>query len=214
MPFQTPPTFNDGDILSAAQLNLLSDDLEYLNGLISGRSFPFAGSKGNAEVDIDDAVYYTFHAHRYLFHRFVTNENLGTDVDSNVLYFVDWGDSNSPHLIYAGTTGQTQSGSIDMYDPQTWPNAAGAWASSTVYDADKSTNWNGTESGEIVTESGNWYKCIQDHTSGPSFGTVGVHWSQITNPTVGNLYKITFELNFDAGVGNQSYDLNYYYESA
>jgi len=40
MLFQTPPDFVDG-VLSATQLNILSDDLEYLYGLSSGVNMPF-----------------------------------------------------------------------------------------------------------------------------------------------------------------------------
>jgi hypothetical protein len=34
MAYTTPPTFSDGSILSASQLNILSDDVEYLYGTV------------------------------------------------------------------------------------------------------------------------------------------------------------------------------------
>jgi len=42
MPFVTPPAFVDGNVLSAAQLNVLSDDIVYLHGLSSTVNIPFA----------------------------------------------------------------------------------------------------------------------------------------------------------------------------
>lgn len=34
MPYVTPPTFTNGNVLSASQLNILSDDIEYLYGVV------------------------------------------------------------------------------------------------------------------------------------------------------------------------------------
>jgi hypothetical protein len=34
MPYVTPTTFADGNVLSASQLNVLSDDIEYLYGIV------------------------------------------------------------------------------------------------------------------------------------------------------------------------------------
>lgn len=39
MPFTTPPTFISGDVLTAAQLNVLGDDLVYLKGVSDGVTF-------------------------------------------------------------------------------------------------------------------------------------------------------------------------------
>jgi hypothetical protein len=36
VPFTTPPTFVSGDVLTAAQLNILGDDLNYLSGIADG----------------------------------------------------------------------------------------------------------------------------------------------------------------------------------
>jgi len=41
MAWQTPPTFTDTDVLSAAQLNIIRDDLQYLRGLSSTVNIPF-----------------------------------------------------------------------------------------------------------------------------------------------------------------------------
>jgi len=41
MAYTTPPTFADGNVLSASQLNILSDDVEFLHGIVSGVNAPF-----------------------------------------------------------------------------------------------------------------------------------------------------------------------------
>lgn len=41
MSYTTPPTFADTNILTAAQLNTLSDNIEFLYSLISGVNIPF-----------------------------------------------------------------------------------------------------------------------------------------------------------------------------
>lgn len=41
MAWTTPPTFSDGSTASATQLNILSDDLEYLKGITDTPNSPF-----------------------------------------------------------------------------------------------------------------------------------------------------------------------------
>lgn len=41
MPFQTPPTFYDGDVLSASQLNILAANQNELAGLLTGVNLGF-----------------------------------------------------------------------------------------------------------------------------------------------------------------------------
>ncbi len=48
MAWTTPPTFVNGAVLSAAQMNILSDDIEYLRGFVSG------ANPGVPEVTITD----------------------------------------------------------------------------------------------------------------------------------------------------------------
>lgn len=38
MAWTSPPTFSSGAVLTASQLNILSDDLEYLHGYVSGQN--------------------------------------------------------------------------------------------------------------------------------------------------------------------------------
>lgn len=54
MAYQTPPTFSTGNVLSAANLNILSDNLEFFWSLMSGVNIPFSGQtmtlNGNSRV--------------------------------------------------------------------------------------------------------------------------------------------------------------------
>jgi len=45
MAYQTPPVFNSGDVLSSANLNIISQNLEFFWGLVSGVNQPFTGEK-------------------------------------------------------------------------------------------------------------------------------------------------------------------------
>lgn len=70
MAWTAPPTFSDGAILSAAQLNILSDDLETLYGVTQGVVTPFSNiySPGYA-LTVNNNGYYIRHRHRYLHYR-------------------------------------------------------------------------------------------------------------------------------------------------
>lgn len=63
MAYTTPPTFNTGDILSAGNLNILSDDIEYLNGFVVGTSPAMVSV--NIPVD-GDVLFIIKHTQRYL----------------------------------------------------------------------------------------------------------------------------------------------------
>lgn len=65
MSFVTPPTFVDGNVLTAAQLNQLSDGVRYLNGL--GAQSVGATLMVNHTSDTPAIYYYAGrHTHRYL----------------------------------------------------------------------------------------------------------------------------------------------------
>lgn len=63
MAWTTPPTFVDGAILSASQLNILSDDLEELHGAIAGSN---PGQPSVALPTDGDVFYLIRHIHPYL----------------------------------------------------------------------------------------------------------------------------------------------------
>ena len=71
MAYTTPPTFNTGDILSATQLNILSDDIEYLNGF--GWLSPTMVS---VKLAVDgDALFIIRHTQRYLHVKYRAQDN-------------------------------------------------------------------------------------------------------------------------------------------
>lgn len=81
MAFTTPPTFVDGDILSASQLNILAENQNYLSGLASSTNIGFA--ERLLTTTANEAEYHIVHVHDYLHVRF----NLpNTDVDLDVYY--------------------------------------------------------------------------------------------------------------------------------
>lgn len=67
MAYVTPPTFVDGNVLSAAQLNILSDDIEYLHGVTDTPNFGFVLRGASASTIL---AYYIRHKHRYLHYRY------------------------------------------------------------------------------------------------------------------------------------------------
>lgn len=91
MAWTTPPTFGSGNVLSAAQLNILSDDMEYLKGFVAGSN---PGCPAIALANSGNIYYLIRHLHRYL-HIKVTN----TGGDLEVLY-----DANSVYT-HANLTG-------------------------------------------------------------------------------------------------------------
>lgn len=63
MPYTTNPTFSDGAILSAAALNTICDNIEYLHSLVSGVQAAFTsdvitGSTGELKTSRNYAVRY------------------------------------------------------------------------------------------------------------------------------------------------------------
>ena len=63
MAWTSPPTFSSGAVLSATNLNILSDDLAYLHGVVSGANPAMA----SIELTVDGTCYAVIrHMHRYL----------------------------------------------------------------------------------------------------------------------------------------------------
>lgn len=84
MAYTTPPTFADGSVLSATQLNILSDDVEFLHGVADAHNFGFAIKAGSASTSFD---YYIRHKHRYL----------------HFQYRIEIHDANEVQTYYGGT---------------------------------------------------------------------------------------------------------------
>lgn len=63
MAWVSVPTFNDGDLLTAAKLNILSNDLEFLHGYVTGDNNAFV----SVELLTDTSAYFLLrHKQRYL----------------------------------------------------------------------------------------------------------------------------------------------------
>ena len=63
MAWTSPPTFSSGAVLSATQLNTLSDDLSFLHGYVTGDNNAFV----SVELTTDTSAYFLLrHRQRYL----------------------------------------------------------------------------------------------------------------------------------------------------
>lgn len=63
MAYVAPPNFVSGAILSAAQLNTLSDDIDFLNGIAQAPAIPFQAYEF---VGTESRTWYMRYRHRYL----------------------------------------------------------------------------------------------------------------------------------------------------
>jgi hypothetical protein len=64
MPYVTPPTFADGNVLSASQLNTLSDDVEFLYGVVRMTNPPFLGEEltaGDGDTESSNSLWVVLH---------------------------------------------------------------------------------------------------------------------------------------------------------
>ena len=68
MAWTNPPTFADGDVLSAAQLNILSNNTEYLKGISDAPNAPFATVTAVGSTTTD---FWLRHTHDHLHYKFV-----------------------------------------------------------------------------------------------------------------------------------------------
>jgi hypothetical protein len=83
MAWTTPPTFSSGAVLSAAQLNVLSDDLEYLNGFVSGAN---PAMTSTTITDNGDILHIIRHLHRYLHTKFRATDDVKIYYDATKVY--------------------------------------------------------------------------------------------------------------------------------
>ena len=115
MPYTNPPTFVDGQIVSAAQLNTLSDDIEFLNGVVAGPNIPFQSVTW--DTNSGEHTWYVRHRHRYLHYSFTISSDAADDVK---IYF------NGVQVFHDGAPGQnTFTGYVDLNSFGSW--TAGAW---------------------------------------------------------------------------------------
>ena len=83
MAWTTPPTFVNGAVLSASQLNILSDDLEYLAGFVTGANPAITAVQLAAD---GDAFALIRHMHRYLWVQYNANDDVRIFYDATEVY--------------------------------------------------------------------------------------------------------------------------------
>lgn len=76
MAYQTNPTFSDGNVLSASQLNILGDNIAFLHSIVSGVNQPFTGQTMTGS---GDSRSYTFRRQGRYLHFQCTN--VTNDID-------------------------------------------------------------------------------------------------------------------------------------
>jgi hypothetical protein len=101
MAYQTPPTFADGNVLSASQLNILSDNCEFLYSVISGINIPFTGETMTGS---GDSRIYTFRRQgRYLHYKFRQTSGDSDEVDIRIDGNIEYTDATNRTSPYTWT---------------------------------------------------------------------------------------------------------------
>lgn len=113
MPFVTPPTFTDGNILTATQLNTLSDNQEYLYGIATQTNVPFYGHSFGVNNESSEIWYWSIR-HKYETFLYDVRVDLGTISQvqikmGGIAIFTDATDHNNPYT-YSGTIDLTSHG--------------------------------------------------------------------------------------------------------
>lgn len=82
MPYTTPPTFADGNVLSATELNTLSEDVEFLYSITHGMNIPFTSE---TRTSTGDTRHWQFRRRvRYLHYKIRSTQNDTSRVRINV----------------------------------------------------------------------------------------------------------------------------------
>jgi hypothetical protein len=90
--YTTPPTFVDGNLGSAAQLNILADDIKYLANISNATNIPFRAVWTDAGVTVQDTGvrWKIRHLHRYFHYRVrqtdSTSDFMEVHYDSTTVY--------------------------------------------------------------------------------------------------------------------------------
>ena len=105
MPWQTCPTFSDGTIGSAAQVNVLSENIEFLYSIISGINIPFTGD----QITTGNTRGYTFTRQgRYMHYKFRLTAGDSDEVSIKIDGSTEYTDATNRASAY------TWSGYIDL----------------------------------------------------------------------------------------------------
>lgn len=120
MPFTTPPTFTSGAILQASQLNILSDDIAFINSLTdyvnpSGSTYQY-GVGGTEWMGNHSG--FIRHRNRYLHYYLVLESGSITNTPHVLHLVVDWGggprDIWSAGVVLNAPPVQTIAGYVDL----------------------------------------------------------------------------------------------------
>jgi hypothetical protein len=99
MAWTTPPTFVDASPASAAQLNILSDDLEFLQGVAAGPNAPF---QSVVHTNSGNTTYHLRYRYRYLHYKYVISTDPGDDVKIRVNGTISYSDGVASMGTYSG----------------------------------------------------------------------------------------------------------------
>lgn len=186
MAYTTPPTFTS-TTLSASQLNILSDDIEYLYGMITGVNLPVASLRiVNDNYTSTNNQWLVRHAHRYLHYKV---RLVGGTNDSLSIYYDGvrvWQDPNTRNAAY------TYSGYADLNSPETWPDWIGAYGAGTTYGK-----------GDIVSSSSVYYVSKDNANTGNAVSNTS-WWRNIgaagAFATAGQYYAIYLTSDKDGSI--------------
>ena len=121
MAWTTPPTFVTSNAASAAQLNILSDDLEFLQGVAAGPNAPF---QSVVFTNSGTATYHLRYRYRYLHYSYTVSVDPGDDIKIKV---------NGTTKVSDGAPGEaTVTSYVDLTSmgltPGTWYPVTVEWA--------------------------------------------------------------------------------------
>lgn len=106
MAYQTPPSFSSGAVLSSAQLNILSDNLEFFWSLMSGVNIPFSGQ--TLTLNGDSRVWTFRRVARYLHYKILLDVGDSDELYINVNGNNEYSDASNHSADY------TWEGYIDL----------------------------------------------------------------------------------------------------
>jgi hypothetical protein len=202
MPYQTISTLSDGNVLSAAHLNLIADNIEFLKGISASPNVGFHSFRANQEtITSADAVWYIRHRNRYLHYKISANAT-----PSYIRIFYN-GVKFASHE--APASGTSFSGYFDLTTWTGCPNYQGAWVTATGYQANRDGD------GDIVLHGGAYYKCKSNHTSGAGSepgvgGSWTTYWDLLTLPGLLTQCQMWVVVDFSA---SQQVTVEYLIES-
>ena len=99
MTWTSPPTFVDGSVASATQLNILSDDLAHLYGVAAAPNAPF---QSVVLTNSGNTTYHIRYRYRYLHYKYIISADPGDDVKIRVNGTVVFSDGVASQGTYAG----------------------------------------------------------------------------------------------------------------